>query len=142
MCTMPSSDFATASNSAAPAFNPPDWKEALERDGYVVIKNVISQERAAHYVDEMNSWVEGFGLGYNRHDPSTWVEDNLPVMMKCVDHSPLSLYLCPRHFALTPTPGEACTMTMPLRTKSSYGMPERKLFVQILPARKKTKRKS
>jgi len=59
-----------------------DWKNSLARDGYVVVKNVISEERAAYYVEQMHEWLESFGLGYSRSDPSTWKPENVPVNMK------------------------------------------------------------
>jgi len=59
-----------------------DWKNDLARNGYVVVKNVISEEKAAYYVDQMQEWLEGFGLGYNRSDKSTWKPENLPTNMK------------------------------------------------------------
>ena len=59
-----------------------DWKNDLARDGYVVVKNVISEEKAAYYVDQMQEWLEGFGLGYSRSDKSTWKPGNLPANMK------------------------------------------------------------
>ncbi|KAG4421167.1 hypothetical protein IFR04_005687 [Cadophora malorum] len=59
-----------------------DWKNDLARNGYVVVKNVISEEKAAYYVDQMQEWLEGFGLGYNRSDKSTWKPENLPANMK------------------------------------------------------------
>ncbi|TVY42181.1 hypothetical protein LOCC1_G003793 [Lachnellula occidentalis] len=59
-----------------------EWKNDLARDGYAVVKNVISEERAAYYVNQMNHWLEGFGLGYKASDPSTWKPENVPVNMK------------------------------------------------------------
>ncbi|KAI5477303.1 phytanoyl-CoA dioxygenase family protein [Pseudohyphozyma bogoriensis] len=57
-----------------------DFRDDLVRDGYAVVKGVVSPERAGMYVDEMQSWLEGFGLGYKRDDPSTVREECLPVM--------------------------------------------------------------
>jgi hypothetical protein len=36
-----------------------DWRDDLARDGYVVIKAAIPQERADKYADQMYSWLEG-----------------------------------------------------------------------------------
>lgn len=74
---MPHAEITPASSKAAA-----QWKNDLARDGYVVVKNVVSSERAAYYVDQMNGWLEGFGLGYDRSDPSTWKPENVPVNMK------------------------------------------------------------
>lgn len=52
----------------------------LARDGYCVVKNVLSQERAAMYVDQVHEWLESFNLGYKRDDPSTIREECLPVI--------------------------------------------------------------
>ncbi|CRG92017.1 hypothetical protein PISL3812_09071 [Talaromyces islandicus] len=57
-----------------------DFRDNLARDGYAVIKGAIPQDRALHYADEMFSWLEGFGLGYNRNDPSTVHKDKLPMI--------------------------------------------------------------
>lgn len=55
---------------------PPD----LVRDGYAVVKGVLSKEKAAGYVDEIYEWLESFGLGFKRDDPSTLREECLPVI--------------------------------------------------------------
>jgi hypothetical protein len=60
------------------------WKNDLARDGFAIVKSVIPEEKAAYYVEQMNEWLEGFGLGYNRSDPSTWKLENVPVNMKYV----------------------------------------------------------
>lgn len=36
-----------------------DWRDDLVRDGYAVVKGAIPADRAAGYVDEMHSWLEG-----------------------------------------------------------------------------------
>jgi hypothetical protein len=45
---------------------------------FAVVRNVITPEKAAGYVDEAHKWLEGFNLGYKRDDPSTWHKANLP----------------------------------------------------------------
>ncbi|PYH86484.1 hypothetical protein BO82DRAFT_380125 [Aspergillus uvarum CBS 121591] len=57
-----------------------DFRDALSRDGYAVIKGAIPRERADKYADAFLSYLEGFGLGYDRHDPSTVRRANLPVL--------------------------------------------------------------
>lgn len=43
-----------------------------------MVKNVISAEKAAGYVDRMYQWMESFGRGFKRDDQSTWRIDNVP----------------------------------------------------------------
>lgn len=57
-----------------------DFRDDLVRDGYAVIKGAVSKEKAAHYVDRYHDYLEGFGLGYDRNDPSTVKEELLPVI--------------------------------------------------------------
>lgn len=59
-----------------------DFRDQLYKDGYAVVKGVMTSERAAHYVEEMTKWLERFPLGFDRNDPKTWIEDNLPAHMK------------------------------------------------------------
>jgi hypothetical protein len=57
-----------------------DWRDDLVRDGVAIIKGAVPKHRAEHYADSMYSWLEDFGLGYNRHDKSTITIDHLPVI--------------------------------------------------------------
>ncbi|PYH67673.1 phytanoyl-CoA dioxygenase [Aspergillus vadensis CBS 113365] len=57
-----------------------DFRDALNRDGYAVIKGAIPLDRANGYADAFYSYMEGFNLGYNRHDPSTVRRAKLPVL--------------------------------------------------------------
>jgi len=50
----------------------------LQRDGFVVVKGVITKEKAAEYAQQAEDWLEGFNLGYKRDDPTTWDVKNLP----------------------------------------------------------------
>lgn len=52
----------------------------LIRDGYCVIKNVLSEERAAEIVSDIHEWLESYNLGYRRDDPSTIREECLPII--------------------------------------------------------------
>jgi len=59
---------------------PPPWREAFERDGYVVLKGVVPKDRCEDYADRALSWLEGFeGLGFKRDDASTWDQDHMPI---------------------------------------------------------------
>ena len=55
-----------------------DFRDDLVRDGYAVIKEAIPKERARQYVEQIQEYLESFGLGYDRNDPSTIHEDKLP----------------------------------------------------------------
>ncbi|KAL2867669.1 phytanoyl-CoA dioxygenase family protein [Aspergillus lucknowensis] len=57
-----------------------DFRDALNRDGYAVVKGAIPLDRASKYADEFYSYLEGFDLGYRRNDPSTVKRANLPVI--------------------------------------------------------------
>ena len=35
-----------------------DFRDDFVRDGFAVIKNVVSEEKAAHYVSEIHQWLE------------------------------------------------------------------------------------
>lgn len=52
----------------------------LVRDGYAVVRGVIEKEKALAYAEDIKGWLEGFGLGYKRDDPSTNREECLPVI--------------------------------------------------------------
>jgi hypothetical protein len=59
-----------------------DFRDDLLRDGFCVVKGAIPRERADQYAEEMFKYVETFkgGLGFKRDDPSTWVEEKMPVI--------------------------------------------------------------
>jgi hypothetical protein len=59
-----------------------DWRDDFFRDGYVVIPGAISQQMAAEYQSEALSWLEGFNLGFDRNDKTTWKKENLPQSWK------------------------------------------------------------
>lgn len=59
-----------------------DWRDDFFRDGYVVIKGVIPKERAQQYQGDALTWLESFGLGFDRNDKSTWKKENLPQSWK------------------------------------------------------------
>ncbi len=50
----------------------PSFLKELQEKGYVVVKNVIPKERADEYVSRAYDWLEGFNLGFDRNDRSTW----------------------------------------------------------------------
>lgn len=59
-----------------------DWRDELFRDGFVVLKDVISPESSRKYIQDMFSWLEKFPFGFDRNDPTTWTPDHLPTHMK------------------------------------------------------------
>lgn len=50
----------------------PEYLKELYTKGYVVVPNVIPQDRAAAYVQDANEWLKGFGKGFDINDKSTW----------------------------------------------------------------------
>ncbi|CAD6563606.1 MAG: hypothetical protein TREMPRED_000009 [Tremellales sp. Tagirdzhanova-0007] len=54
----------------------------LDKNGFAVVKHVITAEQAATYVDQAYAWLEGFGKGFDRNDRSTWKVDKLPAFTK------------------------------------------------------------
>lgn len=50
------------------------------RDGFCVVKGAISPEKAISYSEDIHEWLESFGLGYKRDDPSTIKEEHLPII--------------------------------------------------------------
>lgn len=59
-----------------------DWRDDFYREGYVVIKSAVPKDRAAAYQGDSLSWLEGFNLGFDRNDKSTWKRENLPQSWK------------------------------------------------------------
>ncbi|CBF80106.1 hypothetical protein AN7787.2 [Aspergillus nidulans FGSC A4] len=55
-----------------------DFRDDLLRNGFAVVKGAVPRDRALKYADEIYDWLEEFGLGFNRHDPSTIHKDHLP----------------------------------------------------------------
>ena len=50
----------------------------LERDGYVVIPDVIPQKSCDEFVESGWKWLEAFPNGFKRDDKSTWTAEHLP----------------------------------------------------------------
>ncbi|WWC59834.1 uncharacterized protein I303_102396 [Kwoniella dejecticola CBS 10117] len=59
-----------------------DWRDDLARDGYVIIKGAIPQDRASDYRGDFFHWVEKWGMGFDKNDKTTWKPENLPVVKK------------------------------------------------------------
>ncbi|KAL1413785.1 hypothetical protein Q8F55_001568 [Vanrija albida] len=54
------------------------WLIDLERDGYVVVPGVVSQEACAEFQEAAVQWIEKFGYGFKRDDPATWKTELMP----------------------------------------------------------------
>ena len=85
----------TQTEAAAPSFPAPTmdlmgfsgevfghWRDEFHKKGCVVIKNVISKEKAASYCQQQIDWLKSFNLGFDEKDPSTWTAEHLPVSFK------------------------------------------------------------
>lgn len=73
-----------------------DWRDQLINDGYVVLKGVISPQRAGYYLDSLFDWLETFPYGFTKDDPSTWGPQNLPAHIKFVPPKTYILFLAYR----------------------------------------------
>ncbi|BGP13350.1 hypothetical protein JCM10213v2_001269 [Rhodosporidiobolus nylandii] len=56
-----------------------DWRDDLARDGYAVIKGAISRDKALDYRSKALGWLESFGRGFDRSDPTTCSQPFLPA---------------------------------------------------------------
>lgn len=54
------------------------FMQDLERDGYVVVPNVIPQKSCDEFVESGWKWLEAFPNGFKRDDKSTWTAEHLP----------------------------------------------------------------
>ena len=59
-----------------------DFRDDFFKNGYTVIKGVLSKERAREYQSEALTWLESFNIGFDRKDRSTWKKENLPQSFK------------------------------------------------------------
>jgi hypothetical protein len=59
-----------------------DWRDEFHKYGCVVIKNVISKERAEYYQKKQLEWLHNFELGFDENDSETWTADHLPISFK------------------------------------------------------------
>lgn len=44
------------------------------------MKGTVEKQKALQYAEDIKSWLEGFGLGYDRNDPTTNREECLPII--------------------------------------------------------------
>jgi ectoine hydroxylase-related dioxygenase (phytanoyl-CoA dioxygenase family) len=59
-----------------------DWRDDLHSQGYVVIKNAIDPNKAQYFQQKALDWLSSFSPAFDLNDPSTWINDNLPVQSK------------------------------------------------------------
>lgn len=78
MTAFPPFQYSTLFDS--PTFG--DWRDELVTEGFTVIRAAIPVERALEYREKAFQWLESFGLGFDRDDPSTWRNEHLPVHIK------------------------------------------------------------
>jgi hypothetical protein len=82
----PSAAFSESAIRALPSDSDPSkqpaWLDDLRTKGYAVVPNLVPQERCDEYVNDALTWLEDFGLGFQRGDKETWCEDKLPVHHK------------------------------------------------------------
>ncbi|KAL8278655.1 hypothetical protein RQP46_008947 [Phenoliferia psychrophenolica] len=55
-----------------------DWRDDLARDGYVVVPQVISPEKATEYRMRAFDWVSSFGRGFEFGKPETYGQAFMP----------------------------------------------------------------
>ncbi|RDW87855.1 hypothetical protein BP5796_03549 [Coleophoma crateriformis] len=59
-----------------------DWRDEFNKYGCVVIKGVISPEKAEYYRKKQMEWLKSFPLGFDENDESTWTAEHLPASFK------------------------------------------------------------
>ncbi|KAM0748624.1 hypothetical protein T439DRAFT_68812 [Meredithblackwellia eburnea MCA 4105] len=64
------------------AENVPNWIKDLRTQGWTVVPKVISEDRAQHYVNEMYTWLESWGTGFDRTKPETRDPAKLPMHVR------------------------------------------------------------
>ncbi|KAJ5546466.1 hypothetical protein N7494_004051 [Penicillium frequentans] len=56
-----------------------DWRDELQSQGFVVIKNVIPLAKAQYYREKAFAWLQYFNPSLDFKDQSTWANQDLPV---------------------------------------------------------------
>ncbi|RMY72274.1 hypothetical protein D0863_04621 [Hortaea werneckii] len=59
-----------------------DWRDEFHKKGCVLIRNLLSREKAEYYRPKQLQWLKNFELGFDENDRSTWNADHLPVSFK------------------------------------------------------------
>jgi len=69
-----------------------DWRDDFFKNGYAVIKSVVTPEKAKSYQNKALDWLMSFDSGIDLNDRSTWKKDRFPSSFKsmffayCVTH--------------------------------------------------------
>ncbi|KAJ5279619.1 hypothetical protein N7478_004991 [Penicillium angulare] len=56
-----------------------DFRDELESEGFVVIKNAIAPEKAKYYQQQSLDWLQDLSPNIDYDNPSTWTKENLPI---------------------------------------------------------------
>ena len=107
-----------------------DWRDQLVSDGYVVVKGVLTLERAQSYVDRMMGWLESFPFGFDRDRKSTWTAEHLPPNLKFVPFDIGRVWWDGMRTDMC-TLGEECTKATRSSMRSSCGMQD-STFISFL----------
>lgn len=59
-----------------------DWRDDFHRDGFAIVKGVVTPERAEYYKAKQIEWLQSFNLGFHPSDEGTWTVEHLPVSFK------------------------------------------------------------
>ncbi|KAI8309969.1 hypothetical protein K4K61_001204 [Colletotrichum sp. SAR11_59] len=59
-----------------------DFRDDLINQGYAIVKNAIDPEKARQYQQRAFAWLKSFNTALDLNDPSTWIDENLPVQSK------------------------------------------------------------
>ena len=57
-----------------------EWKEHLDEEGYVVIKNILTEDERTEYFEMFKNDFNKVSPNFNFNDKSTWIKDNIPLM--------------------------------------------------------------
>ena len=108
-----------------------DWRDQLIQDGFVILKNVISPDRARYYLDSLFDWLETFPYGFKKDDKSTWGPTHLPAHVKSVLSTPCFSIINIANGCMTP--GVVCITATLCLTRGSSGKLERMVFFLYSP---------
>lgn len=59
-----------------------DPRPNLQKYGYCVVENVLTENECYNTIDEIWDWLEGLGTGIKRKDKSTWDNDHFPFSLR------------------------------------------------------------
>ena len=54
----------------------------LRSKGWTLVPKTIPREKALAYAEKGHEWLESWGRGYDRNDPSTRKTENLPFFIR------------------------------------------------------------